>query len=159
VDNADLRLTPKAFGAGLVDSDRWHHFRERERRFRVNLENLRTPARQQLLRRPEVTLADLIRGGMDLEKPVSRLDVPSVETEVKFEGYLKRQQSDIARHAREEGRRIPSGFAYKSVPGLSAEVIQRLSQVKPETLGQASRIPGMTPAAVSVLSIYISRHP
>ena len=157
VDNADLRLTPKAFGAGLVDSERWSRFQERARRFHTNLEKLRAPARQQWLRRQDVTLPDLIRAGVELEQPVSRLDAPSLETEVKYEGYLKRQQSDIARRAREEGRRIPAGFAYKSVPGLSTEVVQRLSQVRPETLGQASRVPGITPAAVSVLSTYISR--
>ena len=158
VDNADLRLTPKAFRTGLIDTERWESFQNRERRFKANLEKLRTPVRQ-LLRQPGTTLSDLVRRGVELEKPVSRLDVPSLETEVKFEGYLKRQEFDVARRAREEGRRIPAGFPYTSIPGLSTEVVQRLSQVRPETLGQASRIPGMTPAAVSVLSTYVLRHP
>ncbi len=156
VDNADLRLTPKAFRAGLVNSERWDSFRDRERRFQMNLEKLSSSARQSL-RQPGSSLSKLIGRDIELAKPISRLDMPSLETEVKFEGYLKRQQSDVARRARDESRRIPSGFPYKSIPGLSTEVVQRLSQVQPETIGQAARIPGMTPAAASVISTYLSR--
>ena len=88
---------------------------------------------------------------------MSRLDIPSAETAIKYQGYLKRQESDIRRQSREEHRPIPRAFSFAAVPGLSAEVVQRLSQVRPETLGQAARIPGMTPAAVAVLSTYVSR--
>ena len=98
-----------------------------------------------------------MREGFELEQPVSRLDIPSVETTLKYQGYLKRQESDIARRARDENRRIPHEFPYATVPGLSAEVVQRLSQVRPQTLGQAMRVPGITPAALAVLSTYISR--
>ena len=88
---------------------------------------------------------------------MSRLDIPSVETALKYEGYLKRQESDVHRQSRDEHRRIPREFPYADVPGLSAEVIQRLSQVRPETIGQAMRVPGVTPAAIAVLSTYVSR--
>jgi tRNA uridine 5-carboxymethylaminomethyl modification enzyme len=92
-----------------------------------------------------------------LERPVSRLDIPSVETDLKYQGYLKRQEAEVARRSRDEGRRIPPAFPYASVPGLSAEVVHRLSQVRPETLGQARRVPGITPAAIAVLATYVSR--
>jgi tRNA uridine 5-carboxymethylaminomethyl modification enzyme len=85
------------------------------------------------------------------------LDVATVETSLKYEGYLRRQEADIAKRSREENRRIPREFHYAKVPGLSAEVIQRLSQIQPETLGQALRVPGITPAAMAVLSSYLSR--
>ena len=112
---------------------------------------------EQWLRQPQAKLADLVRDGFELEEPVSRLDIPSVETTLKYQGYLKRQEGDVARRAREENRRIPGEFRYAAVPGLSTEVVQRLSQVRPETLGQAMRIPGITPAALAVL-IVVRRH-
>jgi len=83
--------------------------------------------------------------------------VLSLETAVKYEGYLKQEASRAVRLRKAERRMIPSSFPFDRVPGLSREVVQRLSQVGPETLGQASRIPGMTPAAVAVLNAYLSR--
>jgi len=76
---------------------------------------------------------------------------------VKYVGYLKRQDAEIERAQRNERRRIPAGFPFESVPGLSTEVVQRLAQVQPDTLGHALRIPGVTPAAVAVLSAYVGR--
>ena len=168
VDNADLRLTPKGRMAGLVDDDRWERFRARRDRFERNLALLRgtlvadsTGARvsaAQLLRQPPVRISNLAAIGVNLESPASRLDGPSVETTLKFEGYLKRQEAEVKRRSREEHRQIPKEFRYAGVPGLSAEVVQRLSQIRPQTIGQASRIPGVTPAAISVLSTYVSRN-
>ena len=76
---------------------------------------------------------------------------------MKYEGYLKQEQARAERARREERRHIPSDFPFSRVPGLSREVVHRLSQVRPETLGQASRIPGMTPAAVAVLGVFLGR--
>ena len=166
VDNADLRLTPRGRQVGLVDDVRWESYRAREERFTGNLERIRTTtikerdermSVERWLRQPSSRLHALSDRGFGLEQPQSRLDIPSVETTVKYEGYLKRQESDIKRRSRDEHRRIPREFPYGSVPGLSSEVIQRLTQVKPETIGQATRIPGVTPAAVAVLSTYVSR--
>ena len=113
-----------------------------------------------VLRRPEVTLASLVeRGVVELEigEDAGGAERSSVETEVKYEGYLRRQEATIARSARDEGRAIPAGFPYADVPGLSTEVVSRLGSARPATLGQAGRIPGVTPAAVAVLGAYVKR--
>jgi tRNA uridine 5-carboxymethylaminomethyl modification enzyme len=167
VDNADLRLTPKARLVGLIDDERWAKFEGRRARFDRNLAQLRRNSvrdarggrvsSEAWLRQPNTKLDDLVADGFELEKPVSRLDAPSVETTLKYQGYLKRQESEVKRRAREENRRIPRQFCYAGVPGLSTEVVQRLSQVQPETLGQAGRVPGVTPAAIAVLATYVSR--
>ena len=168
VDNADLRLTERGRQVGLVDDGRWESFQAREKRFAGNLERIkrakakdsngaRVPA-EQWLRQPASRVETLVRDGLILQQPLSRLDIPSVETTLKYEGYLKRQESDIQRRSRDEHRRIPRQFRYAAVPGLSAEVVQRLDQVQPETIGQAMRVPGVTPAAITVLSTYVSRH-
>jgi tRNA uridine 5-carboxymethylaminomethyl modification enzyme len=165
IDNADLRLTPRGRGVGLVSDARWDNFERRKTRHERNLSYLETvveldpgvrmPA-SHALRRPEVRLADLIAAGLRLEA-VSDLDLLSLETAVKYEGYLKQEASRAARLRKADRRTIPASFPFDRVPGLSREVVQRLSQVTPQTLGQASRIPGMTPAAVAVLNAYLSR--
>jgi len=169
IDNADLRLTPHGRDAGLVDDQRWERFEKRRDRLARNLETLdrvfvrassgdRVPA-SQLLRQPEVRLERLIADGLLLEiDPVSGpVDLASAETTVKYAGYLRRQESEIERARRDERRRIPLGFPFERVPGLSKEVVQRLTQVRPDTVGHALRIPGVTPAAVAVLSAFVGR--
>jgi tRNA uridine 5-carboxymethylaminomethyl modification enzyme len=114
----------------------------------------------QLLRQPEVRVEDLVRShGLSLEFHHERpaIDVASLETTIKYAGYLRRQDQEIQRARRDERRRLPSGLPFHQVPGLSREVCQRLLQVQPDTLGQAARIPGVTPAAVAVLAAFISR--
>ena len=113
-----------------------------------------------VLRQPHVRLDDLVNRAeiaLEIEKDSRELDLASVETTVKYEGYLKQEASRAARTLREERRRIPAEFPFARVPGLSREAVQRLTQVRPETLGQASRIPGITPAAVAVLGVFIGR--
>jgi tRNA uridine 5-carboxymethylaminomethyl modification enzyme len=115
---------------------------------------------QVLLRQPEVKLEDLLQRGdiaLDLDPTARTLDVASLENDVKYAGYLRQEIVRAQRLRREDRRRIPAGFEYARVPGLSREIVQRLQQVQPETLGQASRIPGMTPAAVAVLSVFLGR--
>jgi tRNA uridine 5-carboxymethylaminomethyl modification enzyme len=170
IDNADLRLTEKGRAVGLVDDERWDAYQRRAARFRHNLEALeqtlvrldggaRVPA-SQLLRQPEVSLSRLIDEGrvdLQMDSGIRDTDLASVETAVKYSGYLKRQESEIERARREERRRIPPNFPFERVPGLSREVVFRLTQVQPDTLGHALRIPGVTPAAVAVLSAYVGR--
>jgi tRNA uridine 5-carboxymethylaminomethyl modification enzyme len=169
IDNADLRLTPKGREIGLVDDERWDWFVSRKDRFEKNLSILertlvrigsgsRIPALHRL-RQPEVKLQALVDDGLplDIEPTAALLDLASVETAVKYSGYLERQEREVARAAKDERKAIPAGFDFSTVPGLSREVVQRLTQVRPDTLGHALRIPGVTPAAVAVLGSYISR--
>jgi tRNA uridine 5-carboxymethylaminomethyl modification enzyme len=95
--------------------------------------------------------------GIALDEPTAALDIASLETTVKYAGYLRRQEAEVARAKRDERRRIPADFAFERVPGLSREVVSRLTQVRPDTLGHALRIPGVTPAAVAVLAAYVGR--
>ena len=170
IDNADLRLTKRGRDAGLVDDLRWKQFEARRERFARNLAVLEvTQVRtssgdrvvaSQLLRRPAIRLPDLVRTGqvsLDLSKTDATVDLMSVETVVKYAGYLRRQEGEIERARKDERRRIPRDFPFDRVPGLSREVVQRLSQIRPDTLGQALRIPGITPAAVAVLASYVGR--
>jgi tRNA uridine 5-carboxymethylaminomethyl modification enzyme len=120
----------------------------------------------QLLKRPEVTIDDLMewiseglrstRVGALLAAPIlSREEARRVETDFKYEGYLAQQERHMDRMKRSESRRIPDYFDYRKVSGLSREVVEKLTKVRPLTLGQAGRIPGITPAAVSLVNVYI----
>ena len=169
IDNADLRLTPAGRRCGLVSDERWAGFVDRRARYEQNLSTLdRTAVRSargnrlsaaQLLRQPDTRLRALIAQYQIPLDVRTDLDASSVETVVKYEGYLKQEASRAARSKRDERRRIPDRFPFVRVPGLSNEVVERLSQVRPETLGQASRIPGVTPAAVAVLGAFLGRLP
>jgi tRNA uridine 5-carboxymethylaminomethyl modification enzyme len=170
IDNADLRLTPRGREVGLVDDARWEAFAGRRDRYGRNLQTIehslvrspggdRVPAAQ-LLRQPETRLEALVSSGqlsLDVDSVFGATDLSSAETTVKYAGYLRRQQSEVERARRDERRRIPSDFPFERVPGLSREVVQRLSQIRPDTLGHALRIPGVTPAAVAVVGAYIGR--
>jgi tRNA uridine 5-carboxymethylaminomethyl modification enzyme len=168
IDNADLRLTEKGRRVGTVDDERWERFTERRSRFERNHRAVSTTlvrddggarvTAAQLLRQPEVTLAALVdRGQVQLELPAGdrELDLISIETTVKFEGYLRRQEQAVERSRKQEAVRIPVDFPFERVPGLSRELVQRFGQVRPETLGQALRIPGATPAAIAVVGAYL----
>jgi tRNA uridine 5-carboxymethylaminomethyl modification enzyme len=154
-----------------VDEERWNRFEARKSRFHRNIQMLETAlvrspsgdrvAASQLLRQPEVRLADLIAEDrlplFDVDAQDATLDITSAETTLKYAGYLRRQESEIERGRKDERKRIPIDFPFDRVPGLSREVVQRLSQVRPDTLGQALRIPGVTAAAVAVLGVFVGR--
>jgi tRNA uridine 5-carboxymethylaminomethyl modification enzyme len=187
-DNADLRLTPKGHALGLVDQERWRLFNERSTLARAEFERLSVarvkpeqvptvwtdrvlaglPLAQsstalELLRRPGVGYPDLIEligapdwGAVDERLPA--LVAVQMEVTAKYEGYIERQSQEVARQLRSESIRVPGDLDYSQVPGLSTEVRQRLSEVHPVTLGQAARIPGVTPAAISILLVYLKKY-
>ncbi len=165
MDNADFRLTPVGRAAGLVDDGRWERFEERRARHAENqarlgrayvfIEGQKLRA-SQALRRTDVPLSSL-RSSLELAPGTSPLDLASLETEIKYEGYLRRQEAQIARAAKNEALLIPDAFQYSGIAGLSREVVERLSTVRPSTLGQASRIPGVTPAAVAIVAARLGR--
>ena len=180
-DNADLRLTTKARTLGLIDDQRWSVFEskyaqiEQEKsRLKAHCVLPKTTAAEkfyaltgspllreytlyELLKRPEVSYEGLM--GLDvLEAPVSDEVALQVEIEAKYSGYIGRQLEEIETVSRHQNTRIPVDFDYDQVNGLSNEVRQKLARIQPETLGQAARISGVTPAAVSLLMIYLKKH-
>ncbi|WP_242111877.1 tRNA uridine-5-carboxymethylaminomethyl(34) synthesis enzyme MnmG [Luteimonas aquatica] len=181
-DNADLRLTEIGRELDLVDEARWTAFaRKRDavaaetQRLRglwaapnnaagreavatLGIELSRESSAIDLLRRPELDYARLARvGAFAPPAPVDAEVAEQVEIEAKYSGYLARQREEIARQQRHEDTAIPAEFDYARVRGLSAEAQQKLERVRPQTVGQAQRIPGMTPAAVSLLLVHLTR--
>jgi tRNA uridine 5-carboxymethylaminomethyl modification enzyme len=157
IDNADERLTPLGRRAGLVDDTRWELFgRKVEQKGRL-LAALRNSRHQSWLRRPESKIEEIrawvleVLGG----EPANGL-LMNIETEEKYAGYIGQQRRQIERLKSSDGRTIPAVFVFSEVPGLSREIREKLDRVRPATLGQAARIPGVTPAAVAVLDIYLT---
>ena len=179
-DNADLRLTEKGRELGLVDDERWQAFEIKraaisglqddlkKKWVRADTEEaqqvaeiwgkplLKEASLMELLRRPEVDverLLSFLEGGEAITEQVGE----QVEIQAKYAGYIVRQQTDIDKALRYDHLRLPDALDYTGVPGLSNEVSQKLKAQRPETLGQASRIPGMTPAAISLLLVYLKK--
>jgi tRNA uridine 5-carboxymethylaminomethyl modification enzyme len=166
IDNADLRLTAKGREIGLVSDDRWGVFLDRRDRLGRNLRSVesttvdirgtRMPA-SRALRQPDVDVRELVAGGqlpLEIVDPV--VDFASIETDYRYEGYLRRQEQSVERLRRQEARQIPGDFVFAGIPGLSRESVERLSAIRPETIGQALRIPGITPAAVALVAAHVS---
>ncbi|CAM3699411.1 tRNA uridine-5-carboxymethylaminomethyl(34) synthesis enzyme MnmG [Rheinheimera salexigens] len=180
-DNADSRLTEKGRELGLVDDVRWAAFNEKMEQIALERQRLKqswvhpkhsaltainalvkTPlskeaSLEELVRRPEINYASLMQIadiGPGLVDPIA---AEQVEIQIKYEGYIQRQQDEINKQLRNENSLLPSKFDYQAVKGLSNEVIAKLNQTQPETVGQASRISGITPAAISLLLVYLKK--
>jgi tRNA uridine 5-carboxymethylaminomethyl modification enzyme len=165
IDNADERLTPIGRTMGLVSDDRWavfQHKRRQKKEIFAWMESNRAevdgrPPLAIWLRRPEAKIEALKPALRNLlhEEPLPGV-LATVETELKYSGYIAQQNRQVERLRDSEQRRIPADFSYSDIPGLSREVCEKLVRVKPDTLGQAARIPGVTPAAVAVLDVYLT---
>ncbi|WAR44912.1 tRNA uridine-5-carboxymethylaminomethyl(34) synthesis enzyme MnmG [Methylomonas rapida] len=178
-DNADLRLTEKGRELGLVDDQRWHRFEEKREAI-ANLQGklakkwirtetdeaalaeqlwgkklLKEASLMDMLRRPEVDIDNLLRftDETELDEQVAE----QVAIQAKYAGYIDRQQTEIHRTQRYEHLKLPDNVDYSLVSGLSNEVSEKLKKQRPETLGQASRIPGVTPAAISLLLVHLKK--
>jgi tRNA uridine 5-carboxymethylaminomethyl modification enzyme len=159
-DNADLRLAHYGYRLGLVPRERYETVERRRAQAAAEiqrLENTRVGGTRllQLLRRPEVTYADVRR--LDPDSVADPAVARQVEVAAKYEGYVRRMLDDVARFKQLEGHLIPDAIDYRAVPGLSTEIRERLAEVRPRSLGQASRVPGVTPAAVSILTVWCHR--
>jgi tRNA uridine 5-carboxymethylaminomethyl modification enzyme len=180
-DNADTRLTETARSMGIISEQRWAAFSQKADAVKTETERLKklwaTPTNAlgaavqsqlqlpisrecnvlDLIKRPEITYASLMRlselgPGVEDEKVAEQIEIS-----VKYSGYLDRQREDIERSRRHEDTKIPADFDYTSISGLGNELESKLMRVKPETIGQAQRIPGMTPAAISLLLVTLSK--
>ncbi|MFW8591470.1 tRNA uridine-5-carboxymethylaminomethyl(34) synthesis enzyme MnmG [Glaciecola sp. 2405UD65-10] len=181
-DNADSRLTEQGRALGLVCDQRWAMFSEKMENIEKEKQRLATSwihpghaateqlntllkspvakehSLEEIIRRPEMTYKKLMQieeigPGLEDEKTAEQ-----VEIQIKYAGYISRQKEDIAKSQRHETALIPLDFDYSKISGLSNEVVAKLSQARPETLGKASRISGITPAAVSLLLVYLKKH-
>jgi len=181
-DNADLRLTETGLGLGLVDDVRWQAFSDKKSAIEAEQQRLGaiwvTPENDygkslketlgvalskeakalDLLKRPELSYTDLMKvdglgPGASDAKVAEQVDV-----QVRYAGYLTRQAGEVERNQRNESTQIPAAFDYSLVQGLSTELREKLQTTLPESIGQASRIPGMTPAAISLLLVFLKRH-
>ena len=180
-DNADLRLTEIGHQLGLVDESRWRLFSEKQNKIELELQRMRDtvlhPSQlsqteidevfdgslsreyhlDELIRRPNVTYDKL----MTIDAAGPKADEPAiaeqVEVQIKYAGYIERQQQEVDRQIRQESTSLPDELDYNNVSGLSNEVRQKFIEQRPATVGQASRIPGITPAAISILLVHLKK--
>jgi len=157
IDNADARLTPLGRRAGLVTDGRWEVFTRKQRQKERLTKVLEDHRYGQWLKRPEAAISEIAGWIREMlgEEPACGL-LNTVETETKYSGYILQQERQMERLKHAERRPIPPEFGFAGIPGLSREIRDKLERVRPATLGQAARIPGVTPAAIAVLDVYLS---
>ncbi|GAX01634.1 tRNA uridine-5-carboxymethylaminomethyl(34) synthesis enzyme MnmG [Secundilactobacillus silagei] len=180
-DNADLRLTPKGHELGLISDDRYNAFLAKRQAIKDELARLNTvrvkpspevnayvesrnekPLKDgvlasEFLRRPRVTYADLLRFIPAPEKPLDRRVIEEIEIRIKYAGYIKKAEESVAKMKKMEAKKIPDNIDFDAIDGLATEAHQKLDKIRPETIAQATRISGVNPADIAILSIYIER--
>ena len=180
-DNADIRLTPKGRELGLISDERWAFFNNKIEQIEKEKERLRNtwigPGNvianklnsilkspiskeqnlEEIMRRPEINFNNLFEIS-ELE-PIAKLEQAQkqVEIQIKYDGYINHQNDEINKHKKNENTYLPLNFDYNNIPGLSKEVVMKLNDFKPETIGKASRISGITPASISILLVHLKR--
>ncbi|MDI6801694.1 MAG: tRNA uridine-5-carboxymethylaminomethyl(34) synthesis enzyme MnmG [Thermodesulfovibrionales bacterium] len=180
-DNADLRLMEKGLNIGLVSGEDYERFAKKKKIISGEIERLKKnrikpaedinaalsksgtspisddTALEKILKRPEIGYDFIKQFAPPSEKLTEEME-KLVEIQVKYDGYIQKQFEMAERSRKFDAKKIPAGINYKSIPGLSNEIVQKLSEIQPETIGQASRIPGITPAAISILLIAVEKH-
>lgn len=180
-DNADMRLTQKGYDLGLVTEERYRRFMDRKNKIEEEVERLQklvaSPSEEtesfldsinstriksgvpftELLKRPEVTYKNLEVIDKDRPADLDESVSQEVEIRIKYEGYIKKQMSQVGQFKKLENRKLPSDIDYKKIPNLRLEAREKLNNIKPSSIGQASRISGVSPADISVLLIYLEQ--
>jgi len=180
-DNADKRLGELGYKIGLLKEEDYAKFAIRKKAveeeflrletikvvpnahfneilIRLGASPIKKPhSLKELLRRPEISYRDLEFFELTVQDSITEDVISQIEMDIKYEGYIKRQMEQIGKFAKLEDFAIPDSFSYDNIPGLSIEIIQKLTKVRPNSLGQATRISGVTPAAISVLMVYLKR--
>ncbi len=176
-----MRLTPHGYRIGLINDSRYHAFEKKKKNIENEIKRLEQtiipPSDEvsallaqkgsapiitgvrliDLLKRPELAYEDF--RGVDKERPeLSQAEKEEIGISIRYEGYIRRQMLQAEQFKRIEGRKLPPGLDYNAMKGLSTEARQKLAQQRPESLGQASRISGVSPADISVLLIYLEKH-
>ncbi len=180
-DNADIRLGELGYKIGLLKEEDYAKFAIRKKAvaqeflrletikvvpnahfneilIRLGASPIKKPhSLKELLRRPEISYRDLEFFELTVQDSITEDVISQIEMDIKYEGYIKRQMEQIGKFAKLEDFAIPDSFSYDNIPGLSTEIVQKLTKVRPNSLGQATRISGVTPAAISVLMVYLKR--
>ncbi|MTV81422.1 tRNA uridine-5-carboxymethylaminomethyl(34) synthesis enzyme MnmG [Secundilactobacillus folii] len=180
-DNADLRLTPKGHELGLISDERYHTFLAKRQAVEDEIARLNTvrvkpspevnayveshnekPLKDgviaaEFLRRPQVTYADLLRFIPAPDKPLDRRVIEEIEIRIKYAGYIKKAEDNVAKMKKMEAKKIPDRIDYDAIEGLATEAHQKLDKIRPETIAQATRISGVNPADIAILSVYIEQ--
>ena len=154
-DNADLRLTPMGYEIGLIDKKRYAKTMEKKDRIENEISRLKEKRLDKMLRRPGTSYNDIVQKKDSLS---CQDEIKVVETEIKYEGFIERQLKEISRFKKIEQIKVPDSLDYKKIHGLSSEIKEKLLRIKPVNLGQASRVSGVTPAAISILMITIEKN-
>ena len=179
-DNADQRLTEKSYEIGLATEERYQRFLAKKEAVAAELARLEektvTPAQAndfleakgtsaiagrvslaELLKRPQITYEDLAEIDDETRPELSSHEITQLEVQIKYEGYIQKQQAQIARHKKLENRHLDESLDYSQIDGLRIEAVQKLNQIKPNSVGQASRISGVSPADINVLLVYLEK--
>lgn len=154
-DNADLRLTPIGHEIGLIDGKRYAETMKKKERIELEIARLKERHAEKALRRPGISYIDVTTE--DERANLTPEEAKVVEIEIKYEGFIERELNEIGRFNKIEKIRIPADIDYRKINSISAEISEKLTRIRPVNLGQASRISGVTPAAVSILMVYLEK--